>query len=319
MTGLLDFISHFGVPKYLSSDSGTQFLSNIWKKLETTLGITLKRGPLYRPQAVGMVEVSHRTFKNALKAQILEFAEKNQKIWPSLLPWALLSMRASFRTDIQASPSELAHGLRPCLPGSIVLNPQPSQSLQELLSSVKEKTNRKAIQTATNNKPIVEEPPIDVTHAYTLQHDKKGLDPSYRGPFKIKERVSRSTVKLIVGHYANGSERYEDRHWSEVKAIKLPLDTIQDSRAKLGRPAKQTEIPKPIITTGPPKSQAFTGFKPSEIIQKPQIIDTNVDIAKIDFSKPPPTIQTSSPTHNRFWSASVDELQTINRSISKHR
>ena len=79
MKGLLDFISHFGVPKFLSSDSGTQFLSNIWKRLETTLGIELKRGPLYRPQAVGMVEVSHRTFKNHLKAQILEFAEKESE------------------------------------------------------------------------------------------------------------------------------------------------------------------------------------------------------------------------------------------------
>ena len=134
MRGLMDFISHFGVPKLLSSDSGTQFLSELWKKLESTLGVELKRGALYRPQAMGMVERSHRTFKNALKAQLLDFADKNQKRWPDLLPWALLSMRASFRTDLNASPSELAHGLKPSLPGSIRINPQPSQSLQDLLT-----------------------------------------------------------------------------------------------------------------------------------------------------------------------------------------
>ena len=39
--------------------------------------------------------------------------------------------------------------------------------------------------------------------------------------FRIKKRVSRSTVRLIIGHYANGNERYEDRHWSEIKAVKL--------------------------------------------------------------------------------------------------
>ena len=307
MKGLLDFISHFGVPKFLSSDSGTQFLSNIWKRLETTLGIELKRGPLYRPQAVGMVEVSHRTFKNHLKAQILEFAEKNQKQWNTLLPWALLSMRASYRSDIKASPSELAHGLQPCLPGSIILTQQPSQPLQDLLQSVKTKTDKQAVQTANiKSNSIVEEPPDDVTHAYTLQHDKKGLDPSYRGPFKIKCRVSRSTVRLIVGHYANGNERYEDRHWSEIKAVKLPPTTIEDSRAKLGRPTKQTNITD-IKSTGPPPSQPFRGFKPEEINIKPNI----PGIDSIDFSKPPPNV-----VNTRYWSASSEEIALLNRQIA---
>ena len=139
-----------------------------------------------------MVEVSHRTFKNAIKTQILDFAEKNQEIWPQLLPWALLSMRASFRRDLNASPSELAHGLKPTLPGSLIQAPEPSEHLQNLLV---EKTHRKAIQTKLNKpNPIVPEPPSDVTHVYTLQHKKQGLDPSYCGPFRIIKRLSRSIV-----------------------------------------------------------------------------------------------------------------------------
>ena len=329
MRGLLDFIGHFGVPKFLSSDSGTQFLSNIWKRLESTLGIDLKRGPLYRPQAVGMVERSHATFKTALKAQILDFATKNQKIWPDLLPWALLSMRASYRSDIEASPSELAHGLKPSLPASLIIDPTPSPSLQELLKTVKSRTNKKAVQTVINKEnPIVQEPPHDVTHAYTLQHDKKGLDPSYRGPFKIKNRVSRSTVKLIVGHYANGSERYEDRHWSQIKAVKLPTGIQEDSRAKLGRPIKSTDtgsepvkISTPTKTTGPPNKpfsqETFTGFKPNEVKPKVDIFkncdwskwqDAFDTVSSIDFSKPPPSL---TP-----WVASIKDLKEINKSIT---
>ena len=189
MFGLLDFISHFGVPQCISSDAGTQFLSSVWKKLETTLGIELKKGAIYRPQTQGMVEVSHRTFKNAIKAQILDFAEKNQKMWPQLLPWALLSMRASFRRDLNASPSELAHGLKPSLPGSIIQAPEPSDHLKEIIM---QKTNKKAIQTKLNKpNPEVPEPPADVTHVYTLQHKKQGLDPSYDGPFRIVKRLTR--------------------------------------------------------------------------------------------------------------------------------
>ena len=150
MKGLMDFISHFGIPRFLSSDSGSQFLSSLWQQLESTLGIDLKKGALYRPQSVGMVERSHRTFKNALKTQILDFATKNQRKWPQLLPWALLSMRASYRSDLKASPSELAHGLKPALPGSLLYNTQPSPPLQELVNNVKQKISKKPVQTKMN-------------------------------------------------------------------------------------------------------------------------------------------------------------------------
>ena len=244
-------------------------------------------------------------------AQILDFATKNQKIWPNLLPWALLSMRAAYRDDINASPSELAHGLQPCLPGSIILTPQPSQHLQDLLSNTKNKTDRPAVQTKINKpNPIIDEPPMDVTHAYTLQHNKKRLDPSYRGPFRIKSRISRSTARLIVGHYANGDERYEDRHWSELKAVKLPANVKEDSRAKLGRPSNN---PNPLITTGSPSSQPFTGFKTTEIPSKNMVKwsdDIMKTISSIDFSKPPP----SQP--RQFLSATKEELNHLNNLIN---
>ena len=320
LAGLLDFIGHFGIPLYISSDSGTQFISNLWKKLETTLGIELKKGPFYRPQAVGMVERAHQTFKNALKTKILDFANKNQKDWPQLIHWALLSMRASFRDDIQASPAELAHGLKPALPGSLILTHQPNQDLKTLLENVKTKTDRKAVQTKINveNKPV-QEPPADVTHAYTLQHNTTGLDPSYRGPFEIVKRISRSTVRLKVGQYASGEMRTEDRHWGQLKAVKLPKTTIPDSRPKLGRPTvKQSEQnSKPTPSTGPPPTPPFTGFKPSDIKPKEPIItkemlnswgDIYETISSIDFTKPPPPIT--------MWQASSKEIASINSSIT---
>ena len=306
LNGLLDFIGHFGIPLFISSDSGTQFISNLWKKLESTLGIELKRGPLYRPQAVGMVERSHQTFKNALKAQILDFANKNQNNWPQLINWALLSMRASYRSDLKASPSELAHGLKPALPGSLIMDPTPGEDLKTLLDKIKAKTDRPATQTKLNvPNPQVLEPDSDVTHAYTLQHNKTGLDPSYKGPFEIVKRLSRSSVRLNVGTYANNQMRTEDRHWSELKAVKLPKSTISEKRPKLGRPSKNF---KPTSTNADPTT--FTGFKTEEIPQRKVISwPANVadELAKIDFSKPPPF---------KSWSATPEELQCINEAIN---
>ena len=326
LTGLLDFISHFGVPHTMTADAGTQFISSLWKKLNTTLGIELKGGAYYRPQTQGMVEVSHRTLKNAIKAQLLDFANKNQQKWNKLLPWALLSMRASYRTDLQASPSELAHGLKPMLPGSLIADTQPSTHLQDLLNQVKSKTDRQAVQTKINQpNPPQPEPPEDVTHVYTLQHKKYGLDPSYCGPFKIDKRLTRSTVRIIVGTYKNNSKRTEDRHWSDLKAIKIEGPVKEEERPKLGRKpnnssTKAQEIPLPTKSTGPPTSQPFTGFKPDEIKKRPPLIITEKmfddcdwkqifsDVSALDFSKPPP------PT--KMWTASPIELASLNEKIS---
>ena len=323
MIGLLDFIGHFGIPQFLSSDSGSQFLSTLWKKLESTLGIDLKRGALYRPQAVGMVERSHRTFKEALKKQILDFASKNQKLWPQLLPWALLSMRASFRQDINASPSELAHGLKPALPGSLLMNSsQPSEALQNLLNSVKTKTSKSPVQTKINvPNPTVPEPPPDTTHVYARQHKQLGLDPPYVGPFKILQRLSRSTVRIQVGTYADGSIRSEDRHWSDLKPIKLKSDAPVEERPKLGRPSKHTGPPskQPFKAENQSDSQPFTGFKTTEIKPKPPIITKEMfdkcdwdkvfkTVSSIDFTKPPPNFKP--------WSASKTDLEAINNAIN---
>ena len=342
----MDFIGHFGLPKFISSDSGVQFISTLWKKLEDTLAIKLNRGPLYRPQAVGMVERNHQTFKNSLKAQILDFANKNQKKWPQLLNWALLSIRASFRNDIDASPSELAHGFKPVIPGSLILDINPSQNLQEMLSNVKNKTNKPAVQTKINvPNPVVPEPPDDATHVYTREHKRYGLDPGFKGPFPIVKRLTRSSVRIEVGRYADNSVRTEDRHWSDLKAIKLDQSIKPETRPKLGRPSKEL----PSSSTGPPTQKPFTGFQPNEIPKSRKIpllndstesdpnnsISTSSleepsnsprgpiitrqmynkwpeafpELATIDFSKPPPTI--------RPWVASASEIATLNLQINR--
>ena len=182
------------------------------------------------------------------------------------------------------------------------------------------------MQTKINHpNPPQPEPPEDVTHVYTLQHKKYGLDPSYCGPFKIDKRLSRSTVRIIVGTYKDNSKRTEDRHWSDLKAIKIEGPVKEEERPKLGRKpnnssTKAQDIPVPTKSTGPPPSQPFTGFKPDEIKKRPPPIITEKmfddcdwkqifsDVSALDFSKPPP------PT--KMWTASPIELASLNEKIS---
>ena len=151
---------------------------------------------------------------------------------------------------------------------------------------------------------------------YTRQHKQYGLDPPYVGPFKILKRLSRSTVRIKVGTYKDGTVRTEDRFWGDCKAIKLPENTIEEERPKLGR---KPNIPSTLtVPVSPPVTgqdhQTFTGFKPSEIPIRKNLLqdyDDNIKntIASIDFSKPPPILQT--------WSASPEDIEVINASINR--
>ena len=194
---------------------------------------------------------------------------------------------------------------------------------------MKNKTNKPAVQTKVNvPNPIVNEPPEDVTHVYTKEHKRYGLDPGFKGPFPIVKRLSRSSVRIEVGRYADNSLRTEDRHWSDLKAVKLDQSIKPETRPKLGRPK---ELPS--LSTGPPNKKPFTGFKPSEIPTSRKIpllensteMNPNIsnssseepllaeipDIATIDLSKPPPSIKP--------WVASAKELATLNFQINNRR
>ena len=61
-----DWISIFGPPKYLLSDNGSQFLSNIFRHFTKITGTNQRFTTAYHPQCNGMIERLHRWIKERL-------------------------------------------------------------------------------------------------------------------------------------------------------------------------------------------------------------------------------------------------------------
>ena len=99
--------------------------------------------------------------------------------------------------------------------------------------------NKLPAPTRKPNQVDIPEPPMSVTHVYTRQHNKVGLEATYAGPFEIEERPSRSTVKIKVGLTPKGEPRYELRHWKDLRIAHMRPGTEVASRPKRGRPAKK--------------------------------------------------------------------------------
>ena len=240
------------------------------------LHIDVKYSALYRPQSIGLLERQHRSLKEGLKAAIEDMGNKHQDKWLDYLPFVLLGRRVALQPDVGASASELTFGVNVRIPGQILYDPEEEDGpkLQEILSDVRNKTNRQAKQTSSHSLP--EKPcqpiPLDVTHVYTRQHQTTGLQCPFEGPFEILERPSRSTVKIRVGQYQDGRDRVEIRHFNDLKLAHPDSMASPVSRPKLGRPAtsssdpsiatEATPVPKPpnrLLKTTSKQTSGSTG------------------------------------------------------------
>ena len=263
---LHQWASFFGIPSEMSSDNGASFISNLWKDMMSKLNIKVKYSALYRPESIGMLERQHRGLKDSLKAALVEMGEKHHNKWIDHLPFVLLGRRVALQPDIGASASEMTFGMNVRIPGQLLQDPgslPDGPELQDILNKVRQSTNNEAIQPSRHNKPEIplKEIPLDVTHVYTRQHQTTGLQTPYEGSFRIEERVSRSVVKIEVGHYKDGRKRYELRHLNDVKLAHPKSMAAPAARPALGRPPT-------VQVNGPNQTDAKLTPHPHAVIMK---------------------------------------------------
>lgn len=103
---ITEIIPWFRVPLSFQSENGPEFISQITQTLAQTLRITWKLHIPYQPQSSGKVE----KMNGILKSTLTRYALQTHKDWVTLLPLALLKIRALPRKPLMLSPSELIHG-----------------------------------------------------------------------------------------------------------------------------------------------------------------------------------------------------------------
>ena len=106
-----NWISLYEVPETITSDRGSQFLSQEWKDLLKFLGIRHIHTSAYHPQSNGLAERTIQTIKKSLRAML------NDTNWYNYLPLSLLALRSKTKEDLDASSSEIVFGTNLRLPG----------------------------------------------------------------------------------------------------------------------------------------------------------------------------------------------------------
>ena len=179
-----EWVARFGVPAYVTTDRGTQFLSSTWFGQCEKLGVEHIITTAYHPQTNGMVEHSHRQLKNALRAQLAA------SDWPDHLPWVLLGLRSAPKEESGISSAELVFCQPLSLPGGFVdaLEPTAVVFLEKMrVSKVPPPPTRPLSYAQVVSRPA---PGLEEVSFVYVRRGGVGLPlaPLYAGPYEVIEK-----------------------------------------------------------------------------------------------------------------------------------
>ena len=177
-----NWIGHFGCPKILSTDQGSQFESRLFSALLELVGYKRVRTTAYHPAANGLIERWHRSLKSAIMCH----SDKN---WTRVLSTVLLGLRTHVRLETGASPAEFLYGTTLRVPGKFFVQedvlPEPNIFLQEFREWMREV---KPVPTAHKYKKraFYFKDLDSCTHVFlSTGATKKPLERPYTGPYKV--------------------------------------------------------------------------------------------------------------------------------------
>jgi len=142
---------------------------------------------------IGMIKRWHRSLKTTIICH-------NAANWVEVLPTVLLGLRTSFKEDIKTNAAELVYGTQLNLPGEFFLNeemPSESQSYVEKFREHMRSIKAKPAAHHSKKKAFAHKTLYACTHVYVrIDAVKRPLEPSYKGPFEVIERLTDPIFKI---------------------------------------------------------------------------------------------------------------------------
>ena len=106
LKALIKFFTFVGLPKFIQSDQGSNFMSEIFQQMMHQLNITQYKSAAYHPQSQGAIERFHQTLKNMMRSYCFEF----EKDWDEGIHLLLFAAREAVQEALGFSPFELVFG-----------------------------------------------------------------------------------------------------------------------------------------------------------------------------------------------------------------
>uniref|UniRef100_A0A1A8HXS3 Gypsy retrotransposon integrase-like protein 1 n=1 Tax=Nothobranchius kuhntae TaxID=321403 RepID=A0A1A8HXS3_NOTKU len=106
---LIGFFSLFGLPRVIQTDQGSNFTSDLFKKVTESLGVKHIMSSPYHPESQGVLERWHQTFKSMLR----KYCYSTGRQWDEGVPFLLFAAREASQESLGYSPAQLVFGHTP--------------------------------------------------------------------------------------------------------------------------------------------------------------------------------------------------------------
>jgi len=207
-----NIVCHFGVPKHLVSDNGTQFASHLLKKLCEDIGMQQVFASVEHPQTNGQVESANRVLLRGLKRRL----EKAKGSWAEEVPRIVWAYHTTEQSGTHETPFSLVYGCDAMIPVEIQESSPRFQNFVaedsneerrmnlDLLDEVREEARVKAeaVKRRVDRKYNSKIKPrhfrdgdlvMRKAHQYEMENK---LSPKWTGPFRITEALGNGAYRL---------------------------------------------------------------------------------------------------------------------------
>ncbi len=207
-----EILTRWGVPDFILSDRGTQFVSTLFTELCEKWSVTPKLTTAYHPQT-NMTERINRTLKSMISA----FVEDNHKSWDHHLSEFRFALNSAVQESIGMTPAELHLGrklhspLDKLLHGSNLLPSGPSydvvHQVTQLQRKAKENCKRaqiRQLRSYNKNRRDVEFTEKDrvwirnFPQSSARRNFSAKLAPKWKGPYRIIQQLGPINYRVAL-------------------------------------------------------------------------------------------------------------------------
>lgn len=212
-----NFICQHGVPCWLVTDNGSEFINEKFKGLAEAVGLKHTQVTAYHPSANGLVERANKTIVSILRT----LTEDNPHMWSKMLGYATLAYNTATNRTLGETPYFCLYLKDPKLPYDILGKPfspsynidstkeQVQRMMQACYARCQEKTEESQAYERTRRESKSRIKPIQMgDKVYTKNIPKTGvakkLQPKYSGPWRVINKVS--DVVVVLKNLKTGRE-----------------------------------------------------------------------------------------------------------------
>lgn len=220
------FICHYGVPKTILTDQGSNFVGSVFKNICKFFKIEKLQTTAFHPQTNGALERSHRTLTEYLR----NFTVHDISSWDDWIPYAMFTYNTTPHSSTNFTPFELVFGHKAELPASVFTQPDPVYNYEDYLTACRARlqscqqiAKEKIIQNKLRSKSYYERNVYDqnfkkgdsVSTLYK-NHMKKGkFGPFFNGLFQIIDTPSEFNSTILIKNKEKTVHNNDLKHFTE--------------------------------------------------------------------------------------------------------